>query len=168
MPVRPKRETVDLSQYPNLVVIYLGMRVNTITGIKTLLGFGPRISQAVAAKPDGLLLHESIMYSLRHTGMRQYWRDFESLEAWSRSAPHRQWWKEFLRDSGGTGFWHETYFRRGGVEAVYIDMEKPAGLARFAPLVPAKGAMFSARTRAGVPGAAAGESAVSEEELYSR
>ena len=168
MAVRPKRETVDLSQYPNLVVIYLGMRVNTITGIKTLLGFGPKISQAVAAKPDGLLQHENIMYSLRHTGMRQYWRDFESLEAWSRSEPHRQWWKAFLRDSGGTGFWHETYFRRGGMEAVYIDMEKATGLGRFAPLVPAKGTMFSARTRAGLLGRAVNESAVSEEELYSR
>jgi hypothetical protein len=40
MPQRPKRETVDLSAYPDLVVIYLGMRVNTITGIKTVLGFG--------------------------------------------------------------------------------------------------------------------------------
>ena len=60
---RPKRETVDLSPYPDLVVIYLGMRVNTFTGIKTLLGFGPRISKAVAAKPEGLLLHENIMYS---------------------------------------------------------------------------------------------------------
>jgi hypothetical protein len=36
-------------------LIYLGMRVNSITGVKTLLGFGPKISSAVAAKPDGLL-----------------------------------------------------------------------------------------------------------------
>ena len=46
--------------------------------------------------------------------MRQYWRDFQSLEAWTRSEPHRVWWKNFLRNSGGTGFWHETYFLRGG------------------------------------------------------
>ena len=37
---------------------------------------------------------------------------------WSRSAPHRDWWTNFLRDSGGTGFWHETYFMRGGIEAM--------------------------------------------------
>lgn len=30
--------TVDLSAYPDLVVIYLGMRVRTFPGIKTLLG----------------------------------------------------------------------------------------------------------------------------------
>ncbi len=116
---RINRRTVDLSLYPNLVVIYLGMRVNPLMGIKTLLGFAPKISNAVAAKPAGLLLHESIVFSLfpPHVGMRQYWRDFESLEAWSRSEPHKLWWQAFLRDSGGTGFWHETYSMRGGIEA---------------------------------------------------
>src|SRR6476646_9496591 len=138
MPTRPNRETVNLSQYPDLVVIYLGMRVNTVTGIKTLLGFGPKISASFEARPDGLLLHESVFYSLRHVGMRQYWRDFESLRQWSRSAPHRTW--------------HQTYLRRGGVEAVYVDMEKRTGMAAFAPLEPARGAMFSARKRAGVSG----------------
>ena len=123
MPTRPNRKTVNLSQFPDLVVIYLGIRVNTVTGIKTLLGFGPKISASVEARPDGLLLHESVFYSLRHVGMRQYWRDFESLEQWSRSEPHRTWWQTYLRDTGGTGFWHETYLRRGGVEAVYVDMK---------------------------------------------
>ena len=167
MAQRPKRETVDLSQYPDLVVIYLGMRVNTFTGVKTVFGFGPKISAAVQAKPDGLLLHENLFYSLRHVGMRQYWRDFESLEGWSRSEPHRLWWRDFLRNSGGTGFWHETYFRRGGVEAVYIDMHTPTGLARFAPVEDAMGTMFSARKRAGRPGEAAAPSVVPEGELYS-
>src|SRR6266700_7818965 len=132
MAQRPKRETVDLSQYPSLVVIYLGMTVNAVTGIKTLLGFGPKISASVDARPDGLLLHENFFFSLRHFGMRQYWRDFESLEAWSRSEPHRVWWRDFLRDTGGTGFWHETYFRQGGIEAVYVDVQSPIGLGRFA------------------------------------
>jgi len=143
------RSTVDLSRYPDLVVVYLGMRVNTLTGIKTLLGFGPRISSAVAANPDGLLLHEPIIYSLIpvHMGMRQYWRDFQSLETWARSEPHKLWWQNFLRDSGGTGFWHETYFVRGGFEAIYDDVPTPIGLARFAPAVPARGTMFSARKR---------------------
>jgi hypothetical protein len=165
--VRAKRETVDLSSYPDLVVIYLGMRVNVLTGIKTLLGFGPKISAAVDAKPDGLLLHENIFYSLRHFGMRQYWRDFDSLEAWSRSEPHRTWWRNFLRDTGGTGFWHEAYFNNGGMEAVYIDMEERMGFARFAPVKEATGAMFSARKRAARPGEGRGAAAVSEQEFYS-
>ena len=167
MQTRPKRETVDLSQYPDLVVIHLGMRVNALTGFKTLLGFGPKISASVEAKPDGLLLHENLIFSLRHLGMRQYWRDFNALEAWSRSEPHRLWWQTYLRDTGGTGFWHETYFRRGGIEAVYVDMP-PTGLGRFAPLEAARGAMFSARKRAGLAGEEASPGAVTEDELYSR
>ena len=75
MVARVDRRTVDLSAYPDLVVIYLGMRVNAWAGLKTLIGFGPRISQSVQAKPDGLLLHENFLFSLfpPHAGMRQYW-----------------------------------------------------------------------------------------------
>src|SRR5215467_9061652 len=101
---RVERRTVDLSAYPDLVVIYLGMRVNALAGLKRLAGLGPQIAQSVAAKPDGLLLHEDLLFSLfpPHVGMRQYWRDFESLERWSRSVPHREWWQSFLHDSKGT------------------------------------------------------------------
>jgi hypothetical protein len=84
----------------------------------------------------------------------QYWRDFEALEAWSRSEPHRAWWISFLRNSGGTGFWHETYFMRGGIEAVFDDMPKPIGLLRFAPHRAAKDGMFTARQRAAATNAA--------------
>jgi hypothetical protein len=159
------RRTVDLSQFPDLVVIYLGMRVNASTGIKTLLGFGPKISDAVAEKPEGLLLHESFLFSLfpLHIGLRQYWQDFESLERWSRSEPHKLWWQNFLRDSGGTGFWHETYFRRGGIEAVYDDLPAPIGMMRFAPVIAAHGPMFSARQRLKLEGEASGPPPVSED-----
>lgn len=162
-----KRRTVDLSGYPDLVVIYLGMRVNAWYGLKTLLGFGPRIAGAVAARPDGLLLHEPIVYSLfpPHAGMRQYWRDFDSLERWSRSEPHAVWWRAFLRDSGGTAFWHETYLRRGGMEAIYVDLPRPVGLLAFAPQVSARGPMFGARKRAGQPGDPAGAAPVEESQL---
>jgi hypothetical protein len=144
---RVTRLTVDLSAYPDLIVIYLGMRVNHMRGLKRAMGLGPQIGKSVAERPDGLLLHESFWLSLRHTGMRRYWRDFESLEAWTRSEPHRRWWKEFLRDSGGTGFWHETYSARGGIEAIYDDMTEPAGMMKFAPLKPAHGRLFDARSR---------------------
>jgi hypothetical protein len=145
------RRTVDLTAYPELVVIYLGMRVNRLTGLKTLMGFGPKISTSAKAQPEGLLLHEPMVYSLfpMHVGMRQYWRDLPSLLAWARSEPHRDWWKSFLKNSGGTGFWHETYLHRGGIEAVYDDLAKPIGMMKFAPLVPARGSMFGAASRAG-------------------
>jgi hypothetical protein len=166
MSMKVNRQTVDLSPYPNLVVIYLGMRVNRLTGLKTLAGFGPRISNSVTAAPDGLLLHEYFLFSFfpMHLGMRQYWRDMDSLLAWSRSEPHRQWWKNFLRDSGGTGFWHETYFMQGGMEAIYDDVPKPVGFMRFAPIKPARGPMFGAAHRAAKSQDV--KPVVSEEELY--
>ena len=161
------RRTVDLSPYPDLVVIYLGMRVNVLAGIKTLFGFGPRIASSVDAKPDGLLLHEQVTYSVfpLHVGMRQYWRDFAALESWARSEPHKIWWQNFVRDSGGTGFWHETYFVRGGFEAIYDDIPVPLGLSAFAPVVPAKGAMFSSRKRLALAGEPATPSPVAEDSV---
>ena len=167
--MKVNRQTVDLSQYPNLVVVYLGMRVNRLTGLKTLIGFGPKISGSVAAAPDGLLLHENFVYSIfpMHAGMRQYWRDMDSLLAWTRSEPHREWWKNFLRDSGGTGFWHETYMMQGGMEAIYDDLPKPIGFMRFAPVVPARGPMFGAAHRASKVQQAPA-AVVSEDDLYGR
>lgn len=160
------RQTIDLSGYPDLVVIYLGMRVNALTGLKTVFGFGPKIANSAASKPDGLLFHENLLWGLfpPNVGMRQYWRDFESLEAWSRSEPHRTWWTTFLRNSGGTGFWHETYSRRGVLEAIYDDLPVPIGMMKFAPVEKARGPMFSARARAGMKSDA--NSPVPENDLY--
>ena len=164
-----ERMTVDLSAFPDLVVIYLGMTVRSPRGMWTSFKLGPAIAKAVAEKPDGLLLHERIFWGLLppHVGMRQYWRDFDSLERWARSLPHQAWWKNFLRDSGGTGFWHETYFMRGGMEAVYDDVAKAIGLGTFAPVRPARGPLFSARTRARLGGEEKAPSPVREDELYS-
>lgn len=161
-----KRETVDLRGYPDLVVIYLGMKALSLKGLFSLFKIGPQLGKIPEEKPDGLLLHESLIYGLfpLHVGMRQYWRDLESLEKWTRTMPHMGWWKAFLKDSGGTSFWHETYFLNGGMEAVYLDIDKAVGFAQFAPRVAAKGAMFSARRRAGIAGEGP-EAPVKEEEL---
>lgn len=165
---RVERLTVNLSAYPDLVVIYLGMRINALAGIQRALGLGPQIAASVKAKPDGLLLHEDLLFSLfpPHLGMRQYWRDFESLERWTRSAPHREWWKQFLRDSGGTGFWHETYSLRGGIEAIYDDMPQAIGMMKFAPLSQARDSVFSARQRLSREGSESSPAPAPEAELY--
>jgi Domain of unknown function (DUF4188) len=145
------RQTVDLSEFPDLVVIYLGMRVQAVRGLSKLLHTGRQIQAAVARRPDGLLLHENILFSLLppHLGLRQYWQDLDALERWTRELPHQQWWKDFLHDSSGTGFWHETYMR-GGMEAIYDDMDKPIAMMVFAPFEKARGRMFSARSRLGL------------------
>jgi len=90
----PNRTTVDLSAYPDLVVIYLGMRVNSAKGLTTLMSFGPKIRKSVQAQPDGLLLHENLLFSLfpPHAGMRQYWRDFDSLERLGPVLAAQRWW----------------------------------------------------------------------------
>jgi hypothetical protein len=160
---RVRRETVDLSGYPDLIVIYLGMRVRSPRGLLKFLKLGVEIRRAADAQPDGLLLHENYFFSPVHGGMRQYWRDYDSLERWTRTLPHQVWWREFLRDSGGTGFWHELYSIRGGIEAVYDDM--PAlGLGSFAPRHPARGRMFGSRGRLGREGEAP-EPVLSEHEV---
>jgi hypothetical protein len=162
-----ERKTIDLSGFPTLVVIYLGMRVNQLRGLKMLAGMGPQITSSVAAKPDGLLLHEQLIYSIFpvHVGMRQYWRDLESLMAWTRSEPHQIWWRDFLKDSGGTGFWHETYFLQGGMEAIFDNVAEPIGLMKVAPVVPARGPLFGAAHRAGKQ-ALQSQAVVTESELY--
>ena len=169
MKAKGTRRTVDLSGYPDLVVIYLGMRVNAFMGLKTLLGFVPKIANSVEAQPDGLLLHENFLFSLfpPHAGIRQYWRDFESLEAWARSEPHRVWWQQFMQKPGGTGFWHETYFMRGGMEAIYDYMVQDTGFLCFAPVQEARGRMFSARDRAQQPGESTTSVPIAEEKFYS-
>jgi len=96
--------------------------------------------------------------------MRQYWRDMESLLSWTRSEPHRLWWKTFLANSGGTGFWHETYLMQGGMEAIYNDVAAPVGFMRFAPIKVARGTMFGAAQR--IARASGAEPVVSETDLY--
>jgi hypothetical protein len=149
---RINRQTVNLSEFPDLVVIYLGMRVQKVRGLGKLIQTGRQIQAGVAQGPEGLLLHENLLFSVvpPHLGMRQYWRDLDALERWTRELPHKQWWQDFLRDSAGTGFWHETYFMRGGMEAIFDDIRKPIGMMSFASLDRARGRMFSARSRLGL------------------
>ncbi|MFY9745437.1 MAG: DUF4188 domain-containing protein, partial [Acidobacteriaceae bacterium] len=84
--------------------------------------------------------------------------------AWTRSDPHRLWWKNLLRNSGGTGFWHETNTHRGGMEAIYDDIVTRIGFMSFAPIVPARGSMFTAAYRSARAGGL--DAVVSEVELY--
>jgi Monooxygenase af470-like len=157
----PTRTTVDLSAYPDLVVIYLGMRVEEPRGLETLETLGPQIQATVEEQPDGLLLHERLVYGddPPHIGMRQYWRDFDSLRAWSLTLPHKQWWTDYLRDRGGTSFWHETYFRRGGLESIYVDVDPGVGMTQFAPTRSVTGPMLGALARADADRSQAGASA---------
>lgn len=76
-----------------------------------------------------------------------------------------RWWKRYAKNSGGTGFWHEAYFMRGGMEGIYHAIDKPIGMMNFAEVVPASGAMFSARKRLGIDAPETSPTPVPETEI---
>lgn len=164
-----RRDTVDLSDHPDLVVIYIGMKVKRPKGLVTLLRFGHRMRKAMAQEPEGLLHSDHLVYGLfpPHVGVRQYWEDLEALETWARKPPHADWWREYLADPGGTGFWHEAYMHDGTFEAIYDDLDQGVGLRAFAPTRPARGSLFTAWRRAErAPEQAPARAPVAETELY--
>lgn len=147
MQAAARRQSVDLADFPDLVLVLLGLQVRRWRGVATLLGVGRGLTRLKHAPPDGLLADEQFLFGLTHVGIRQYWRDLDSLERFTRSEPHAEWWRKFLRDGGGTGFWHEAYSARHGIEAIYVGMPKPIGLGRFAPGRHPVGPFLSSRGR---------------------
>ncbi len=141
------RETVDLSVYPNLVMVMLGFKVRRLRALPTLFGIGRGLAEMQRDPPDGLLRHEQSLLGWNHLGIRQYWHDLGSLEAFTRAAPHADWWRNFLRDTQGCGFWHEAYSAGGGIEAIYVNMPERTGLGTFAPIRKAVGPFMSSRGR---------------------
>ena len=55
---------------------------------------------------------------------------------------------------------------RGGMEAIYSDMKVPLGFTRFAPVQPARGALFSARRRLGLSGEPNVAAPIAEADYY--
>ena len=144
--VQPTKISVDLSPYPDLIVVYLGFRARGLSGVQRMMSLGKSFRSIKESPPDGLLRNEFVLWGWMHVGMRQYWRDLTSLEAFTRSAPHSGWWQEFARGAGGAGFWHESYRRTGGIEGIYMDMP-PTGLGAFAPSRVPTGDYKTARQR---------------------
>ena len=147
-----ERRAAELSDYPDLVVITLGMKAHSLRGLRTLLGLRKEVARAVRDQPDGLLHHDTLIITNWpvHRLLRQYWRDLDCLERWTRSMPHSAWWRRYIRDSAGTSFYHELYARRGGMEGIFVNMDGPVGMMHFAPVVPAHGPMFGSRGRLGL------------------
>jgi hypothetical protein len=141
------RETVDLSAFPDLVVVLLGFKVRGLRGIAATLNIGRGLTALRRNPPEGMLLDERFLFGWNHIGIRQYWRDFESLERFTRDPLHAGWWRDFLRDTHGCGFWHETYSTSRGMEAIYIDMPRRVGFGTFAPIRHPVGPFMSSRDR---------------------
>jgi hypothetical protein len=151
-----KRQTVDLADYPDLVIIRAGMRAESVKGFGKLMKYGYQIIDSVGGvkegdelTPEGLLHNEEEIFSLLppHFVIRQYWQDFDSLEEWTQTGTHRELWDELAESPEGTSFWHELY-SRDGIEAVYNGMDdSPTGMMNFAPTQPVRGDLSSARGR---------------------
>jgi hypothetical protein len=62
--MRVERQTVDMRGFPDLVVVYLGIPVRRPRGLLRLLGLVPQIQKSWKERPDGLLLHEDLIWSL--------------------------------------------------------------------------------------------------------
>lgn len=154
MQVGVARETVDLSAFPDLMVVVLGFKVRRVRGLPSLVAIGRNLTRFRRDPPDGLLHQELSLLGWNHVGIRQYWRDEASLTRFTRSAPHTGWWRDFLSDMCGCAFWHEAYSARGGFEAIYVSMPERAGLATFAPVRKAIGPFMSSSDRLRIDAAA--------------
>ena len=85
-----KTHTVNLEEYPDLIVIYLGMQPFSPRGMLTAIRALYDVWKMLKTKPEGLLRHENMVtlngfFSLSMSfGFRQYWRNFDDLEKWEK------------------------------------------------------------------------------------
>ena len=155
--VVPGRYTAHIEE--PFVVFLIGMRVNRFRSFGKWMPAAqsmPEMLKVLFAHPEkGFLGGESFfrLFPLT-TLLLTYWRSFEDLEKFARSAddPHLGAWKRFNQSVGvdGTvGIWHETYLvQPGQYEAVYGNMPV-FGLAKATEHVPAIGRRETARRRLG-------------------
>jgi len=150
--VFPGRFTAQADE--DFVVFLIGMRFNKPWRVRQwwpVASAMPKMLRVLDQHPElGCLGYEQ--WIGRTTLMLQYWRDFDSLDRFSRDKdlPHLESWRRFnraIRASGDVGIWHETYqVRAGEYEAIYGNM--PAfGLAAATQHVPVgrKGQAAAAR-----------------------
>lgn len=116
----------------DFVVFLIGARINRLSRAYRFLPVGRamgKMQSELRAHPELGCLHIENWFG-RTTLSLQYWRSFEHLEAYSRSADlaHLPAWAEFnktVRDNGEIGIWHETYLVKAGeYEAIYGNMHR--------------------------------------------
>ena len=140
----------------DFVVFLIGARINKPWLVHKWLpvasGMRRMLLELEAAPKDetGFLGYETY-----GTLIVQYWRSFEHLERYARAEDRQHFpvWvefnKKFAKSRGDFGIWHETYLiKAGDYEAVYSGMP-PTGLGRVSSLIPARGKLQTARSRAG-------------------
>ena len=136
-------ERVTAAHDGPLVVFIIGMRINKLWRLDKWLpvarAMGPMIAELARDGGSGFLGTEYALAGPRTVLLIQYWRDFDSLEAYAGARDRRHWpaWTAFNKavGTGGTvGIFHETYATRAH-ETVYVNMP-PFGLGKVGTLVP--------------------------------
>ncbi len=140
----------------DFVVFLIGMRVNRPWMARKWVPVAtamPRMLRWLDKHPDAGLL--SWDYAWVHgPAVVQYWRSFEDLSRFARTAdePHLPAWRLFnqsVRESGDVGIWHETYrVRAGDYECIYGNMPR-VGLASAGTHFPVGSSGQSAARRIG-------------------
>ena len=123
--IRAERLSAQADQ--EFVVFLIGMRINHFWKIHKWMPVAAamrRMIRELEAQPEqGLLRVEQWVGN--PSVMVQYWRSFETLEAYAkdRDQEHLPAWKAFneaVASNGDVGIWHETYrVRPGDFECVY-------------------------------------------------
>lgn len=139
-----------------ITVFLIGMRINRLWRADKWLpvarAMGPMIAELSQRPQSGFLGAEAMLRNWRTVVMLQYWRDFQSLEAYARDRSQSHWpaWTAFNKavgTSGTVGIFHETYVvERGRSETIYANMP-PFGLGRVSGVRPATGSRNDARSR---------------------
>lgn len=161
MPILPGRFAAAHSE--SLVVFLIGMRINRFLRpdkwMPAARAMPVMLAELEADAASGFLGAE-LLYGLpRLLITLQYWRDFESLEAYAHARDRQHWpaWAAFNKAAGedrSVGLFHEAYrVEAGRIETVYGDMP-PYGLGRVSGLIPATASRHAtlARMRSGAVG----------------
>jgi len=138
----------------DFVVFLIGMRINKPWKIHKWLPLFlamPKMLKELEQHPEAGFLGSIFAPRV----IVQYWRSFDHLERYARSADRLHWpaWVAFNKRTANSredvGIWHETYLVRAHeYEAIYSGMP-PIGLGKAGSLVPASGRQETARGRIG-------------------
>lgn len=138
-------------------LVRMGIEARGFSGFLYTARLGRKIDRSSAdaiAAGSGLLVSERIRMGFSKFGYLQYWKSFDSLEAWTRTLPHVDWWRdaaERIRTRGDISIYHEAYLvDRNKCESIYLNMgSERVGLATFGDLCEPVGAATAARDRLG-------------------
>lgn len=153
--ILPGRHT---AAHPDALVVFLiGARINRFyrpqAWLPVVRAMPAMLKELTAAPESGFMGYQPFIAGLRTVMMVQYWRDFDSLEAYARATDKAHWpaWTAFNRavraNDGAVGIFHETYaVAKGQSETIYVDMPR-FGLGMVAGTEPATGSRAQARDR---------------------